>query len=189
QHVDQNGLNNAAIHALWTINGLNAIENNNEALKVVRTALYHKAWAVRKAALQMLPRNTQSDAAILKANTLYDTDPRVQLATLLYFTERPSSTKMGQLMYNLSQDQKVMSDPWLYKALYANAAIHLSGFLNAFHKANPTHEISFEKRVDMSLVNYDDSDWETMELPQYIENAGLDIDGVIWFRREVNIPA
>ncbi|SEC58380.1 putative membrane-bound dehydrogenase domain-containing protein [Maribacter dokdonensis] len=189
QHVDQIGLNNAALHALWTINGLNAIENNNEALKVVRSALYHKAWAVRKAALQMLPRNTQTDAAILKANTLYDKDPRVQLATLLYFTERPSSTKMGQLMYNLSQDQKVMSDPWLYKALYANAAIHLSGFLNAFHKANPTHEISFEKRVDMSLVNYDDSDWETMELPQYIENAGLDIDGVIWFRREVNIPA
>jgi azurin len=28
-----------------------------------------------------------------------------------------------------------------------------------------------------------------MEIPQYIEDAGLDIDGIIWFRREVTIPA
>jgi sialate O-acetylesterase len=35
----------------------------------------------------------------------------------------------------------------------------------------------------------DDSDWKTMELPQYWEKAGLDVDGAIWFRRTLEIPA
>jgi sialate O-acetylesterase len=30
--------------------------------------------------------------------------------------------------------------------------------------------------------------WETMELPQLWENAGLPIDGAVWFRREVTVP-
>ena len=30
--------------------------------------------------------------------------------------------------------------------------------------------------------------WKTMELPQYIEEAGLKIDGVIWFRKDFNVP-
>ena len=33
---------------------------------------------------------------------------------------------------------------------------------------------------------YDDTAWTTMALPQYIEDAGLQIDGVIWFRRDFN---
>ena len=32
------------------------------------------------------------------------------------------------------------------------------------------------------------SDWQTMHLPQFIETAGLKIDGAVWFRKEINIP-
>ncbi|MFL6332571.1 MAG: sialate O-acetylesterase [Pyrinomonadaceae bacterium] len=32
-------------------------------------------------------------------------------------------------------------------------------------------------------------DWKRMKLPQFWESAGLDVDGVIWFRREVEVPA
>jgi sialate O-acetylesterase len=35
----------------------------------------------------------------------------------------------------------------------------------------------------------DDADWKTMEEPQYWEKAGLDLDGALWFRRTVEIPA
>ena len=35
----------------------------------------------------------------------------------------------------------------------------------------------------------DDSDWKVMPQPQYWEKAGLDIDGAVWFRRGVEIPA
>jgi len=36
---------------------------------------------------------------------------------------------------------------------------------------------------------YDAASWQRMRLPQLWESAGLDVDGVIWFRREVEVPA
>ena len=37
--------------------------------------------------------------------------------------------------------------------------------------------------------NFNDSDWKTMQLPAYWEKQGLtDFDGVVWFRKNVNIP-
>ena len=37
-------------------------------------------------------------------------------------------------------------------------------------------------------VDTDLSQWETMNLPTLWEDAGLNLDGVVWFRREVTIP-
>jgi sialate O-acetylesterase len=36
---------------------------------------------------------------------------------------------------------------------------------------------------------HDTAGWKQMNLPQLWETAGLDVDGVIWFRREVEVPA
>lgn len=36
--------------------------------------------------------------------------------------------------------------------------------------------------------DFDDSKWQTMKLPQTWEKAGLDKDGVIWFRKTINVP-
>lgn len=36
---------------------------------------------------------------------------------------------------------------------------------------------------------YSDDDWKTMELPQPWESAGLEIDGAVWYRRSVDVPA
>ncbi|MCX6225540.1 MAG: 9-O-acetylesterase [Bacteroidia bacterium] len=39
-----------------------------------------------------------------------------------------------------------------------------------------------------AAFSFDDSAWKTMELPDYIENNGLEgVDGIIWFRREIDI--
>lgn len=37
-------------------------------------------------------------------------------------------------------------------------------------------------------VNVDPALWKTMDLPQKWENAGLPLDGIVWFRRDVTIP-
>jgi sialate O-acetylesterase len=37
-------------------------------------------------------------------------------------------------------------------------------------------------------ANHNDGDWKTMDLPRIWESAGLDIDGSVWFRREIDIP-
>jgi len=38
-------------------------------------------------------------------------------------------------------------------------------------------------------VDFNDSAWDTMKLPTYWQNKGIANNGVIWFRREVTIPA
>jgi len=38
-------------------------------------------------------------------------------------------------------------------------------------------------------VVFNAADWNQMNLPQYIETAGLNIDGAVWFRKEVDLPA
>lgn len=35
---------------------------------------------------------------------------------------------------------------------------------------------------------HDTNGWKTMKVPQLWETAGLDVDGVIWFRRELEVP-
>jgi len=37
--------------------------------------------------------------------------------------------------------------------------------------------------------DFDDSKWKTMALPQQWEKAGLNIDGVVWFRKTIDLPA
>jgi sialate O-acetylesterase len=32
------------------------------------------------------------------------------------------------------------------------------------------------------------SDWASMNLPQFVETAGIKMDGAIWFRREIDVP-
>jgi sialate O-acetylesterase len=36
---------------------------------------------------------------------------------------------------------------------------------------------------------YDDSQWKTMKLPQLWETAGLTMDGIVWFRKEIILDA
>lgn len=39
------------------------------------------------------------------------------------------------------------------------------------------------------LTDHDLSEWGAMELPTYWQAAGLDINGAVWFRRDVELPA
>jgi putative membrane-bound dehydrogenase-like protein len=107
--VDPLGLNVGALHALWTLHGLGAIPSNANALAAARNALHHPAASVRRAALQVLPRNEQllrdifaagmlpdrSAPANMQLNpstgVLQDADPHVRLEALLVLAELPAS--------------------------------------------------------------------------------------------------
>ncbi|HET8735041.1 MAG TPA: PVC-type heme-binding CxxCH protein [Pricia sp.] len=181
--TDAMGLNPAALHALWTIEGLGAMASDPEARNVVGGALYHPSAAVRKAAIQILPKDGSTDAALQKAKLLHDRDPGVVLATLLYWADRPATSSTGKRLYELSEDETVAPDEWLSKALYAAAASHSDGFMEAYARANPGFDPNATNDERREAVGYDDADWKTMRLPQSIEEAGLDMDGIIWFRR------
>ncbi|WP_175455256.1 PVC-type heme-binding CxxCH protein [Pricia antarctica] len=132
--VDGMGLNPAALHALWTIEGLGALESDPEAKNVVGGAIYHPSGAVRKAAVQILPKNGTTDDALQRAQVLEDKDPEVQLAALLYFAERPASNEIGKRLYELSTEKDIVNDLWLSKAVYAAASKQRNGFMAAYKK-------------------------------------------------------
>ncbi len=187
--VDALGLNSGALHALWTIEGLDALKGNEEAKSVVQGALYHPSAAVRKAAVQILTELQNTEEAIINSTVLYDQDPSVRLAALLYFSERETSEPIGQMLYTLNEDKKITADNWLSKALYAAVSKHGDGFMKAYARANPGMDLSSDIAIQRQASDFDDSDWKTMRLPQFIEDAGLEIDGVIWFRRNFNFTS
>ena len=41
---------------------------------------------------------------------------------------------------------------------------------------------------DIQNVDYDISDWNSMKIPTVWQDAGLDYNGIVWFRKEVQIP-
>ncbi len=184
--VDAMGLNPGALHALWTIDGLNALGLDTEGIDVVTAALLHPSAAVRKAAIQILPKNRTTDNYLNKAKILNDKDASVRLAALLYYTERPASETIGARLYSISKQESIIADKWLSKAVYAAASRHGLGFMKKYLEENPDIKVDAEPKAKRQAPDYDDSNWKTMELPQYIEEAGLEIDGVIWFRRNFN---
>ena len=182
--VDNLGMNTGALHALWTIDGLVSLESNEEARDVVAGALYHPSAAVRKAAVQMLPRMEATDSAIIKSKVLYDKEPLVQLAAILYIADRQPNDALGEAIYDLSKAEAILKDSWLSKAVYAAAAKQAKGFMAGFRKEHPNFDFSTLGNTQRQELEYDDSNWKTMELPQTIEDAGLEMDGIIWFRKD-----
>jgi len=190
--TDEMGLSPGAFHALWTMHGLGALDGSNEeAYRIVVKALDHPTAGVRRAAAQVLPRTPWANQAILRANLAEDDDPHVRLTAVLALSEMPRSNGLGQKLYSLSQEENIQGDNWLARATYAAAAHHREGFMNTYLTENPEYEDVQVKKASMvprEHPNHDDSDWNTMQLPQLIEDAGLDIDGVVWFRKKITIP-
>ncbi|REA60134.1 dehydrogenase [Dyadobacter luteus] len=110
QSVDEVGLNVGAIHALWTLQGLGAIKDNNAELLL---ALKHPSGAVRKNAIQVLPKTPTTFSAILDAHLLYDKDKLVVLHALLALSETPLSPTMETAFFKLLDESKDADDRWL----------------------------------------------------------------------------
>lgn len=188
QKPDEQGNDFAAAHALWVIDGLRVIQSGNEAFGVVSEALKHPAPGVRKAALQILSGIQWTDQAILQSGLLHDSHANTRLAAILSLVKVQPSEALGEALYLISKEETVKLDNWLARAVYVAAARHQNGFIAAFLRENPTYRnATFEKRREAPA--FDDASWSQMTLPQSIERAGLDMDGIVWFRRTINLPA
>ncbi|RPD41991.1 PVC-type heme-binding CxxCH protein [Chitinophaga barathri] len=176
----------AALHALWTIDGLGASAGSRNT---IQGALKHKDPAVRKAAIQILGKYPRSEQEILASGILKDADANTRLAAIVSLTEAAPSEAIGRELYNMSLEDAVKQDEWLSKAVYAAASRHRKGFISAFLAASPDFSIKPPVAANRSAAVLDDAGWKEMALPTLIEDAGLDIDGVIWFRRVIDVPA
>jgi uncharacterized protein len=135
ESVDEIGINAPAIHALWTIHGLGALDGQNkEALEIAAKALYHPAAGVRRAAIQVLPKNAATAQALLKANSFNDKDLRVRLAAVLAAADIKPSNDIGTALFHMAEKGENSNDNWIANALFAGAKVHQHGFLAALRK-------------------------------------------------------
>jgi putative membrane-bound dehydrogenase-like protein len=157
QSVDEIGLNPPAIHALWALHGIGALDGSNTAAtKAVIKALNHPSAGVRKNAVSVLPKTEASLQAILAANLINDLDLNTRKAVFLAIAEMPASDEVSQLLLRASQDDKNTADNYLPQAMFAAVITHPSSFsdnsLRSEEMDKPDSLLSLEERLSKSLM-------------------------------------
>lgn len=116
--VDEIGINPGAIHALHVLQGLNALDKP-AVVAALKGALKHPSAAVRKNAVQVLPRTAQWSNVLLDAKLLADKDTLVQLNTILALSEMPANAKADQAIASKINAEQGNQDRWIPDALAA----------------------------------------------------------------------
>ncbi len=132
--LDEIGLNPAAIHAIWTLKTVGALDGataDPAAVAVVRGALKHPAAGVRMNAVRALPRDAATLAAIREAGVATDVAPLVRLWLLDALGECPASPDATALVLEILADPRTGTDPALADAATSAAAVQAVGVLPA----------------------------------------------------------
>jgi len=134
--TDEIGLNVGAIHALWTMHGLGALDGKHEgATRATQAALRHPSAAVRQNAVQVLADDQNALAGRLTdgigtEGMLRDPDPQVRLAVFLALAESSQQGVGSQLIQAMAEPEN-SSDRWISEAAIAAAASNSDSFLTA----------------------------------------------------------
>jgi putative membrane-bound dehydrogenase-like protein len=136
--MDEIGLNAPAVHALWALNGLGAIDAaHGDVVAAVVKALHHPSAAVRKAAVDVLPRTKESAEALIAEKVLDDANPQVRKSGLLALSEMPNSDRAGTAVFSSLARKEDAEDRFILDAAAIAASKHDAGFLQAAFAAHP----------------------------------------------------
>jgi putative membrane-bound dehydrogenase-like protein len=106
--VDEIGINAPAIHALWTLKGLNALDAST-----IEIAMKHPSADVRKNAIKVMDFSAASVAKIVSHNMLNDADPLVVMNALLLFSKSPLNAEAEKAFFERLNRSKETDDRWL----------------------------------------------------------------------------
>ncbi len=141
--VDEIGLNVGAIHALRTLQGLNALGDAKSAVsESVFFALQSPSPGVVRNALQILPHAEEPAQVILASRVLYHRDAQVRLAAYLALADMPPSNLAAILTASHLLVGSVENDRWLVDATTAAAATNALAFLRYVADASTREPIS-----------------------------------------------
>lgn len=116
-NMDKNGLNAPMLHALWTLDGLKAINvGNAEANKVARKGLESQSFAVIRASLALLPESVEGSEFLARSGLLTNSEPQVRLAAIVRASELPESAALYTEMEKVSKEFSNVSEKWLNAA-------------------------------------------------------------------------
>ncbi|MFM8496183.1 MAG: PVC-type heme-binding CxxCH protein [Planctomycetia bacterium] len=137
--VDAIGLNPGAIHAMWTLRQLGALEGSHtDSLTVARvqSALLHPSAGVRMNAIKVLPRDAGTLMKLSGSTVVDDPAPLVRLAVLESLGEWPSSPDAAAVVTAMLADPRTLADPVLADAATSAAAVQAAGVLPTLLSAN-----------------------------------------------------
>ena len=190
--IDEIGISPGVIHALWTVDGLGLInDNEKEVVSAVYDAFSHPSADVRKNALRVLPNGQVHLDRVIESKLLSDQNAQVSLAAILYLIEQSSSDKIGSILFKLSQEARIKNDEWLSRAVYVGAVRHKETFIKAMHQNTPDR-IALGFQDDAQIIDWSDDDvdmkdWKDLETPTRWSKSSAtelhDFDGVIWTRK------
>ena len=134
ESVDAIGLNPAAIHALWTLHGLGALDgSDSDANAAAVAAIRHPSAGVRRAAVLVASRSKSVGTVV---NALSDDNAQVRLAAFLTLSdvstsEFVASNVIGASILESLVKEENSTDRWIPHAATSAAAKHDRGFLDA----------------------------------------------------------
>lgn len=149
QSVDAVGINGGAIHAIWTLAGLGALDDaKSDAAKAVAAALDHPSAGVRRAAVMTLP--CDSHYAVEIAERVNDRDGQVRLAAMLALAESDVAAKADVVAAFM--DPSVVNDRWLLDAATTLAARQDAVFLLALSQRGTEAKLGSAARERVTIV-------------------------------------
>lgn len=137
--VDAIGLNPGAIHAIWTLRQLGALEGpqaDSLAVARVQSALLHPSAGVRMNAVKAMPRDAGALHKLAGSGLAADPTPLVRLAVLEALGEWAPSPEAAALVTTMLADPRTLADPVLADAATSAAAVQAAGVLPALLSAN-----------------------------------------------------
>ncbi|MEX0670040.1 MAG: PVC-type heme-binding CxxCH protein [Pirellulales bacterium] len=138
--VDAIGLSPGAIHAIWTLRQLGALEGpgaDSLALARVQSALAHPSAGVRMNAVKALPRDASTLTKLAGSGVADDPAPLVRLAVLEALGEWEPSPEAGALVTTILADPHTLADPVLTDAATSAAAVQAANVLPSLLAAQP----------------------------------------------------
>jgi len=161
--LDALNLNVGALHALWTLKGLGAVdEDHADGLAAAQGAARHKSDAVRRNAVAVLPPELFFRHAIeRRLDVFQDPDAHVRQAALLAWSEVPldrlTKSQRGDvaqaLAAALNQDGN-LKDRWLPDALTIAIAHDAETFLGALGKSKTIYPMRAREVVARVSEHY-----------------------------------
>ncbi|HSI15041.1 MAG TPA: c-type cytochrome, partial [Chthoniobacter sp.] len=109
--VVANDGNIAAIHALWTLQGLHQLDD-----ATMKAALSAKDSGLRRNAIRALSADDGGYKSLTSAGVISDPDPATRLASMVKLGEMPTTPDIKNLVAKLAPDSTVQRDEWLKEA-------------------------------------------------------------------------
>lgn len=143
--VDEVGLNVGAIHALWTLDGLGLIsDEQSETIAAIHQALRHASPGVRRNAIQVLPMTESSVTALLASGVLLDIDAQARLAATLALADLPPTQEGAKQLVTVLRSAEGEKQLYLRDAATSAAANHGVRFLELAASASPQSSSTLE---------------------------------------------